>query len=120
MTITVNDLKDYLRINFNNDDAVLSVLLETAKSLAYEKTGISYTSGDLLYEQLLKFLVQHLYDNRTAFADRQAVEVPYTITELVKTITYRGEIVTEQTSESDVTGETNTTSETDITGVTGE
>ena len=91
MTITVSDLKDYLRISHNDDDTFLATLLETAKALAYEKTGISYVSGDLLYEQLLKYLVQHFYDDRTAFADKQTVEVPYTLTTLIKHITYRGE-----------------------------
>ncbi len=89
---TVNDLKEYLRITHSEDDAVLGILLNTAKSFAEVKTGIKYVADDLLYEQLLKYLVQHYYDNRSALNDKQAVEMPFTITDLIKTITYRGNI----------------------------
>jgi len=92
MSITVSDLKEYFRVTHNNDDTLLSKLLETAKSLAYEKTGISYKSGDYLYEQLLTYYVQHFYDDRAAFVDKETAEFPYSITHLEKTITYRGEI----------------------------
>lgn len=92
MAITVNDLKDYLRINHTEDDAVLGTLLNTAKSYAELKTGKEYKAEDLLYEQLLKYLVQHYYDNRSAINEKQAAEMPFTITDLLKTITYREEI----------------------------
>lgn len=115
MTISVTDIKSFLRVTHSEDDAVLGVLLNTAKSFAQVKTGVEYQTGDLLYEQLLKYLVQHFYDNRSSLNDRQSVEMPFTITELIKTITYRGEFQPEQTSETDITSVTDITGVTDIT-----
>ena len=99
MTISVSDIKSFLRVTHSEDDAVLGVLLNTAKSFAQIKTGVEYVSGDLLYEQLLKYLVQHYYDNRSALNEKQSVEMPFTITDLIKTITYRGAVEAEENTE---------------------
>ena len=92
MTINLDDIKNYLRISHDKDDAVLANLLETAKSFAKIKTGVSYNENDNLYDLLLKYLIQHYYDNRSAIMDKNLIEVPMTITDLIKTITYRGPI----------------------------
>ena len=87
----IDDLKSYLRITHSLDDTLLASLYSSALAFAKEKTGIEYNSSDALYTQLLRYIVQHFYDNREAITDKTKIEVDYTIKNLIKTIEVRGE-----------------------------
>lgn len=95
MTITPEIIKKYLRIEHNEDNGTIENLLETAKTLMKETTGVAYTEGDTTYELLLKFVVQYYYYNRSAISDKAAVELPYTIENLINRISFRGALPSE-------------------------
>lgn len=90
MAITKENIKLYLRINYDNEDSLIEELIENAKTLIEESTGVKYVEGDKTYELLIKFLVQHYYDNRSSISEKAVNEVPYTITGLMRKIGVRG------------------------------
>lgn len=103
MTLSINDIKAYLRITHNVDDTFLTSLMATSKSFIAEQTGVIYQDGDKVYEQCVLFMVAHLYDNRAGVTDKVINEIPYTLDALIRHIKLRGEIEipqdTEQTQE---------------------
>lgn len=90
MAITKENIKLYLRIDYDKEDSLIEELIENAQTLIEESTGVKYVDGDKTYELLIKFLVQHYYDNRSSISEKAVNEVPYTITELMRKIGVRG------------------------------
>ena len=69
--VSVNDVKEYLRIYDDEDDAVIDTMLIAAKSFIVGYTGLSENEIDE-YEDLtaaLLVLVAELYDNRLYTVD---------------------------------------------------
>ena len=69
--ISVNDVKEYLRIYDDEDDAVIGTMLIAAKAFMVGYTGLSENEIDE-YEDLtaaLLVLVAELYDNRLYTVD---------------------------------------------------
>ena len=69
--VSVNDVKEYLRIYDDEDDAVIGTMLIAAKSFIVGYTGLSENEIDE-YEDLtaaLLVLVAELYDNRLYTVD---------------------------------------------------
>ena len=90
MSLTLNDIKAYLRITHNVDDAFLENLILTAKDFIKEQTGVAFQDGDKVYEQCVLFLVAHLYDNRASVTEKATNEIPYTLDALIRHIKIRG------------------------------
>lgn len=86
----LDDVKKYLRIEYDNEDSVILQAYNTALSFAEEKTGVKYTEDDNLYNTLICLLTAHFFDNREAISDKPRTEIPYTITSLIKAIEVRG------------------------------
>ena len=51
MSLTVTDIKTYLRINHTVDDSYLTGLIDVAKQFIAEQTGVEYSESDKVYEQ---------------------------------------------------------------------
>ena len=75
--ITVGDIVDYLRLD--EVEPILITLLETAKKVISEYTGIPITSTDTANKTLddyedffivVMILCQDMYDNRTLYVDK--------------------------------------------------
>lgn len=91
MTLRLEDIKAYLRINHNVDDAFLESLVETSKDFIKEQTGVDFIYNDKVYEQCVLFMVAHLYDNRASVTEKATTEIPYTLDALIRHIKLRGE-----------------------------
>ena len=92
MTLTVDNIKAYLRITHNVDDNFITSLIETSRAFIKEQTGVEFIAGDKVYEQCVLFLVAHLYDNRASVTEKAITEVPYTLDALIRHIKIRGSI----------------------------
>lgn len=92
MTLIVADIKKYLRITHNADDAYIESLLSVAKQFIKEQTGVEYTESDKVYEQGCLFLVAHLYDNRSPITEKAVNTVPYTLDAIIRHIKIRGAV----------------------------
>lgn len=93
MSISLTDIKNYLRINHNVDDAYIESLIETSKLYIKEQTGVGLVEGDKVYEQGVFFMVAHLYDNRSPISEKAVNTVPYTLDAILKHIKVRGAFV---------------------------
>lgn len=92
----LDDIKKYLRIEYDNEDSVIMQAYNTAVSFAEEKTGVKYSESDDLYNTLICLLTAHFFDNREAISDKPRTEIPYTITSLIKAIEVRGVFKSDQ------------------------
>ena len=92
MTIELSDIKNYLRIDNNEEDADLTSLIQTAKSFIKEKTGVEYKDGDDIYELAIKHVVAHFYDKRESVSEKSNAIVPYTMDCLISHIGIRGNL----------------------------
>lgn len=90
MSITITDIKTYLRINHNIDDNYLTDLIDVAKAFIFEQTGVEYSESDKVFEQGIYFLVAHLYDNRSPISEKAVNTVPYTLDAIIKHLKIRG------------------------------
>ncbi len=55
--------KQYLRIDFDEDDSLLYALEEMAEDFIFNTTGVKENIGDF-YNLTVACLVKHFYDNR--------------------------------------------------------
>ena len=74
MPLTLSDVKQYLRIDFDSDDTYISQLIDMSKSYIKEQTGKTYTAGNKVYEQAILLMVAGFYDNRTPFTEKAVNE----------------------------------------------
>lgn len=64
--ITIDTFKKYLRIEFNDDDEILSIMLSSAKSYIKSKTGLTEDQINLHDDLTIAMLVlcNDMYSNR--------------------------------------------------------
>lgn len=86
----LTDIKDYLRIYFDDDDKFLTELIELAKKRIKAITGVEFSDTDELYKQCVRFYVEFYYNNRTSIAEKNYVKIPYTLECLMSEIQMRG------------------------------
>lgn len=86
-------IKKYLRISHSKDDDYLNDSIELAKVFIQQKTNVKYNDQDLIYSKAIQMLVAYYYDTRTIITDKNITNLPYTIDELLKTISFRGDYV---------------------------
>ena len=75
MSLSLTDVKKYLRIDFDNDNDYISDLIEMSKAYIKEQTGKEYTAGNKVYEQAILLMVAGYYDNRTPFSEKAVNEM---------------------------------------------
>ena len=49
--ITLKTVKDYLHIDFDDDDAYLTQLIKLSKDYIYQQSGVEYNADDEVYNQ---------------------------------------------------------------------
>lgn len=91
MDITLNEIKSYLRIDFDDDDEYLKQLIKLSKDYIFQQTGVTYNAEDEVYKQAVKFSVAHFYGNRQPLTEKTVTNIPFTFDSLVKHIALRGE-----------------------------
>ena len=65
--VTVNDLKDYAKVDHNDEDALFKTILEGAKSHIRTYTGLTDEKLDTLPDMAIALYViaNEMYENRT-------------------------------------------------------
>ncbi|MED4162474.1 head-tail connector protein [Halalkalibacterium halodurans] len=90
--MTVEELKKYLRIDFDDDDHELEQFLKRAKIYIKNQVGKIHESNENMmeqYNQACAMLVEHWYDNRESFRiGNQSYEIPYSLDSLVRQLKY--------------------------------
>ena len=88
--LTLDEVKKYLRIDFDDDDFYIKDLINLSKSYIQQQTGVCYSPNDAVYNQAVLFMVAHFYDNRSSVSEKAINEVPMTLTSMIKHIGMRG------------------------------
>ena len=70
-------LKNYLRVDYTDDDELIKSLQSAAIEFVQNSTGKQYSSSDKLYSLCVNILVAHWYENRDNVA-QYTNEMPYT------------------------------------------
>lgn len=86
----LDKIKNFLRISHSIDDNYLNESIELAKELIKQKTGVAYSTNDLIFEKAIMMLVAYYYDTRTIITEKSVYTLPYTVDELLKTLAFRG------------------------------
>lgn len=88
--ITLESVKEYLRIDFDDDDIYLTQLIKLSKDYIYQQTGVEYNADDEVYNQAMRFCISHFYGTRQPLTEKTVTNVPFTFDSLVKHISLRG------------------------------
>ena len=62
--LTVEEVKDYLRIDFNEDDKLLETLIKVADEYLKSAISVTYDNKSERAKLLSLIVIQDLYDNR--------------------------------------------------------
>ena len=62
--IECEDVKNYLRVDFNDDDMLIAVMIDTAKQYISDAVG-KFDENNPKHNMILLAVVAHLYENRT-------------------------------------------------------
>lgn len=85
----LDDVKNYLRVDddLTEDDAQINSLIAAAKSYISQQTGKTYVDDDL-YNQAVKLLVCHWYENRELNPSKPGTlaEFPHSLSALINHI----------------------------------
>lgn len=64
MIVSLDEVKNWLRIDFNDDDALLSTLISAAETYLKNATGIEYDTENHLAKLFCMTLIAEWYENR--------------------------------------------------------
>lgn len=83
-------IKIYLKIAHDVEDELIQDFIEWAKAFMQQKTGQEFDETDAIHRDLIRLLVAYRYYNRNAIGEKTLNEYPYSITEILKTLAFRG------------------------------
>ena len=103
----IEDIKLYMRVDTDADDALITGLIAAAQQYLHETTGLVYDDNNNIHQLVCKLLVAHWYEHREIVGDDK--EVPYTATRLLTHIAicqHAGTTTETATTETTTTGTT--------------
>ena len=115
----IEDIKLYMRVDTDADDALITGLIAAAQQYIHETTGLVYDDNNNIHQLVCKLLVAHWYEHREIVGDDK--EVPYTATRLLTHIAicqHAGSTTETATTETTTTGTTTTGTTGTTTGTT--
>ena len=62
--MTLSDVKQYLRVDFDDDDNLIQSLINTAIRYIQTQTGKQYVPTDEVWNNCIRLLVVHWYETR--------------------------------------------------------
>lgn len=79
--MTLDEIKKYLRVDFDDDDTLIQSLVNTAIRYIQTQSGKQYISTDEVWNNCIRLLVVHWYENRFLHPTRPGTlsTVSYTV-----------------------------------------
>lgn len=65
----LNDVKNYLRVDTEDDDSLIELIIDTAKGYVYNSVGY-IDMGDPRFKMLIFVICAELYEKRTYLLDK--------------------------------------------------
>jgi uncharacterized phage protein (predicted DNA packaging) len=90
MIVSLEEVKNWLRIDFSDDDTLLSSLISASETYLKNATGIEYKSDNHLAKLLCMVLISDWYENRE-LVGRASDQVRPVINSILMQLTYGGE-----------------------------
>ena len=87
--LTIDDVKDYLRVDSDiEDDAQIAALITAAKEYIVNQTGKQYQDDMEVWNIAIKLLVAHWYENREITPSKSATlaEYPHSVSSIINHI----------------------------------
>ena len=81
--ITLDDVKAYAKIDYDDDDSFIENLIDTAKTYIENSTGKAYAGDNKVYNLAILYLVAYWYENRMMLGNTNVAEIPYTVQALL-------------------------------------
>ncbi|MDT2438254.1 head-tail connector protein [Enterococcus avium] len=78
----LSELKNYLRIDHDLDDALIGTLQDIAEKYIYGAIEVTATD-DKRFDYAVTLLVAHWYENRISTTEKALDEIPFGVTALI-------------------------------------
>jgi uncharacterized phage protein (predicted DNA packaging) len=90
MIVSLDEAKNWLRIDFNEDDALLTTLIGAAEEYLQNATGIEYDNSNHLAKLFCMVLISDWYENRELIG-KASEQVRPIINSILMQLTYGGD-----------------------------
>jgi uncharacterized phage protein (predicted DNA packaging) len=90
MIVSLDEAKSWLRIDFSEDDALLSSLISASETYLKNATGIEYDNSNYLAKLFCMVLISDWYENRE-LVGRASDQVRPIINSILMQLTYGGD-----------------------------
>lgn len=87
MILNLITVKDFLKIEYDDDDPVLDILISAAEIYLYNATGIQFDSTNNMAKLFCLILVSDWYDNRD-FVGKVSEKLRYTVESMITQLKY--------------------------------
>lgn len=92
MIVTLSEVKEWLRVDGNDDDLTISLLMKASEDYLKNATGIEYTSNNDQAKLLCFVLIVDWYENRE-FVGKASDKVRHTVNSILMQLSYGSDIV---------------------------
>jgi uncharacterized phage protein (predicted DNA packaging) len=90
MIVSLDEVKNWLRIDFSEDDALLTTLISAAEEYLKNATGITYDSTNHLAKLFCMTLISDWYENREMIG-KASDQIRPIINSILMQLTYGGD-----------------------------
>lgn len=87
MILDLFTVKDFLKIEYNDDDYILDILISAAEIYLYNATGIQFDSTNNMAKLFCLILVSDWYDNRD-FVGKVSDKLRFTVESMITQLKY--------------------------------
>lgn len=88
MILTLIEVKDFLRIDYADDDSYLELLIKVAEEYLKNSTGQVFDNTNSLAKLFCMVLISDMYDNRQFTIDKLSEKVRFTINSILTQLAY--------------------------------
>ncbi|MFC0559680.1 head-tail connector protein [Halalkalibacter alkalisediminis] len=81
-------VKQYSRVDFEEDNFLLSSLISSAEEYIFNATGYTIIYEKELEKLAVALLVNHFYENRNIVADKYIYQMPKSIESILRQLEY--------------------------------
>lgn len=104
MIVTLEEAKEWLRIDGDYDDMVIEMLIESAEQYLKNATGKEFDSSNRLAKLFCLVLIVDWYENRHLMGQKTSEQVRYTIQSMLAQLKYAGGETDEVQGNSEIQG----------------
>ncbi|GIW49201.1 MAG: hypothetical protein KatS3mg079_677 [Caloramator sp.] len=93
MIVTLEEAKHHLRIDTEDDDAYIQILINAAEQFIYNITGKTFDENNSLAKTVCLLLIADLYEKRELTTDKTSEKVRDIVTMILTQLALSGDTV---------------------------